>query len=65
VPPEVEWFANLTNASTRRAYENAAKDFMRFTGIQRVSVPECGGDSIRAPVLAGGVAGGGHQADRL
>ena len=23
VPPEVEWFANLTNAHTRRAYENA------------------------------------------
>jgi len=35
VPPEVEWFANLTNPSTRRAYENAVKDFMRFTGIQR------------------------------
>lgn len=35
VPPEVEWFANLTNPSTRRAYEHAVKDFMRFTGIQR------------------------------
>jgi len=35
VPPEVEWFANLSNASTRRAYENAVKDFMRFTGIVR------------------------------
>ena len=35
VPPEVEWFANLTNPSTRRAYENAVKDFMRFTGIAR------------------------------
>jgi len=23
VPPEVEWFANLTNPQTRRAYENA------------------------------------------
>jgi hypothetical protein len=23
VPPEVEWFANLTNAHTRRAYRNA------------------------------------------
>src|SRR5208283_2990952 len=33
VPPEVEWFANLGNAHTRRAYENAVKDFMRFTGI--------------------------------
>src|SRR5271166_299908 len=35
VPPEVEWFANLTNAHTRRAYENAVKDFMRFAGIER------------------------------
>ena len=35
VPPEVEWFANLSNPSTRRAYENAVKDFMRFTGIER------------------------------
>jgi hypothetical protein len=35
VPPEVEWFANLRNRSTRRAYENAIHDFMRFTGIVR------------------------------
>src|ERR1700676_191195 len=35
VPPEVEWFANLSNASTRRAYENAVRDFMLFTGIAR------------------------------
>jgi site-specific recombinase XerD len=35
VPPEVEWFANLGNAATRRAYENALQDFMRFTGIKR------------------------------
>lgn len=34
MPPEVEWFANLTNKCTRRAYENAIKDFMAFTGIQ-------------------------------
>ena len=34
VPPEVEWFANLGNVETRRAYENALKDFMNFTGIQ-------------------------------
>lgn len=33
VPPELEWFANLGNAATRRAYENALADFMRFTGI--------------------------------
>lgn len=35
VPPEVEWFANLTNPQTRRAYEHAVGDFMRFTGIAR------------------------------
>ena len=35
VPPEIEWFANLTNGATRRAYENALKDFMGFTGITR------------------------------
>ena len=33
VPAELEWFANLGNKSTRRAYENALQDFMRFTGI--------------------------------
>lgn len=33
VPPAIEWFANLTNPTTLRAYENAAKDFIRFTGI--------------------------------
>jgi integrase len=33
VPPEVEWFANLTNPQTRRAYEAAVKDFVCFTGI--------------------------------
>ncbi|HTU24446.1 MAG TPA: hypothetical protein VMF30_03545, partial [Pirellulales bacterium] len=35
VPPEIEWFANLDNAGTRRVYENAVKDFMRFTGIRQ------------------------------
>ena len=35
VPPEVEWFANISNPHTRRAYENAVKDFMRFAGIRR------------------------------
>src|ERR1700677_3758823 len=35
VPPEVEWFANISNHHTRRAYENAVKDFMRFAGVRR------------------------------
>jgi integrase/recombinase XerD len=35
VPPEAEWFANIRNPSTKRAYENAIRDFMGFTGIVR------------------------------
>src|SRR4029078_1960260 len=49
VPPEVEWFANLTNPQTRRAYENAVKDFMRFAGIAR---PEEFRTVTRAHVIA-------------
>ena len=35
VPSEVEWFANITNPSTRRAYQAAVGDFTRFAGIAR------------------------------
>lgn len=35
IPPEIEWFANLPNNATRRAYDNALKDFMGFTDITR------------------------------
>jgi len=49
VPPEIEWFANITNPSTRRAYENAIQDFMRFTGIDR---PEEFRTVTRAHVIA-------------
>lgn len=35
VPPEVEWFANLATPSTRRAYETAVRDFVRFAGVGR------------------------------
>jgi integrase/recombinase XerD len=35
VPPEVEWFANLRNPSTRRAYENAIRDFMQYQRLIR------------------------------
>ena len=49
VPPEVEWFANLNNQATRRAYENALQDFMRFTGIAR---PEEFRSINRAHVIA-------------
>ncbi len=49
VPPEVEWFANIRNASTRRAYEHAVKDFMMFAGIKR---PEEFRTVTRAHVIA-------------
>ncbi len=49
VPPENEWFANLGNANTRRAYENAIKDFMQFTGIVK---PEEFRTVTRAHVIA-------------
>jgi hypothetical protein len=35
VPPEVEWFANIDNARTRRAYQIDLRDFMQFVGIDR------------------------------
>ena len=35
MPPELEWFANLHSPATRRAYENALRDFMGFVGIAR------------------------------
>jgi integrase/recombinase XerD len=35
VPPEIEWFANLTNANTRRAYRQDLADFMDFTGLRQ------------------------------
>lgn len=33
VPPEIEWFANLTNPNTRRAYRSDLGSFMQFLGI--------------------------------
>ncbi|MBK1724149.1 tyrosine-type recombinase/integrase [Thiocystis violacea] len=35
VPPELEWFANIDNPKTRRAYQQDVKDFSTFVGIQR------------------------------
>ncbi|GAB6852430.1 tyrosine-type recombinase/integrase [Paraburkholderia kururiensis] len=49
VPPETEWFANLDNPHTRRAYRNDLRDFMAFTGIAR---PEEFRVVTRAHVLA-------------
>src|ERR1017187_3413991 len=49
VPPEVEWFANIENPNTRRAYQNDLRHFMRFTGIVR---PEEFRSVTRAHVIA-------------
>ncbi len=35
VPLVIEWFANIDNPQTKRAYRNALEDFMKFTGIER------------------------------
>jgi integrase/recombinase XerD len=42
-------FADLSNPSTRRGYENAVRDFMRFTGIAR---PEDFRTVTRAHIIA-------------
>ena len=49
VPPEVEWFANIDNARTRRAYQIDVKDFMAFVGIR---IPEEFRVVTRAHVIA-------------
>jgi len=49
VPPEAEWFANLTNDNTRRAYRNDVGSFMRFVGIK---LPEEFRTVTRAHVIA-------------
>ena len=33
VPAEAEWFANINNAQTRRAYQNDLREFMQFADI--------------------------------
>ncbi len=49
VPPEIEWFANITNLNTRRAYRADVRGFMEFLGISR---PEELRRIARAHVLA-------------
>lgn len=49
VPPEAEWFANITNVNTRRAYRNDVGGFMKFTGIEK---PEEFRQVTRAHVIA-------------
>ncbi len=49
VPPEIEWFANLRNPNTRKAYQNDLREFRRFVGIGR---PEELRTVTRAHVIA-------------
>ena len=51
VPAAAEWFANLDNPRTRRAYQGDLADFCRFIGI---SAPEQFRAVTRAHVLAWG-----------
>ncbi len=36
VPTEAEWFANIENANTRRAYRTDVHDFMRYAGMREL-----------------------------
>ena len=49
VPLQAEWFANIDNRRTRRAYRIDFREFMGFVGIGR---PEEFGKMTRAHVLA-------------
>lgn len=49
VPPATEWFANLVNPRTRRAYQGDLQDFMTFAGLR---TPEEFRRVTRAHVIA-------------
>jgi site-specific recombinase XerD len=49
MPPELEWFANLPNDKTRRAYKCDIRDFSSFVGLTR---PEDMRRVTRAHVIA-------------
>ena len=49
VPPEVEWFANIENPNTRRAYRSDLNQFTRFVGIAH---PEEFRSVTRAHIIA-------------
>lgn len=49
IPSELEWFANIENAKTRRAYKNDINDFSTFLGLVR---PEDMRRVTRAHVIA-------------
>ena len=49
VPPEAEWFANISNPNSRRAYKKAVGDFISFAGVAH---PEEFRTVTRAHVIA-------------
>ena len=49
IPPEIEWFANLRNPNTRKAYDTDLREFRQFFGIER---PEEFRTITRAHVIA-------------
>lgn len=49
MPPELEWFVNLTSPNTRRAYRLNVESFMTFAEIER---PEQFREVTRAHVIA-------------
>jgi integrase/recombinase XerD len=49
VPPEAEWFANIANPNSKRAYKKAVGDFVRFAGVEH---PEEFRTVTRAHVIA-------------
>lgn len=49
MPPELEWFANIENPKTRRAYRNDIRDFSLFVGLTK---PEDMRAVTRAHVIA-------------
>ena len=49
ISPELEWFANRTNANTQRAHPQDIQDFMVFAGLRQ---PEQFRDVTRARDIA-------------
>ncbi len=49
VPPELEWFANICNKQTKRAYQNDVREFSQFIGV---ATPEEMRIVTRAHVIA-------------
>src|SRR6266536_2331060 len=58
VPPEAEWFANIDNRQTRRAYQNDIKDFMTFVEKPRLRAVVYFVIVNVLVVKVGGIAGG-------